>query len=233
MGGTREAKDGRLRVLVISKAKNDILAAYVDSCGSLAEASRRIGVSSATLGHWVNFRSHLSERSIRRFPEKFKGVVPALERETGYSVDDIFPALSSKAREFLAKPRVSRHEVSTVRIEHAINNARVAYRVDLDTIDAPELMRLAMMECLTEKERLVVSMRYGIGEPGGVSKTLDEVGAAMRLTRERIRQIEAKAIRKLQSPNATKHIVGLVDDSVPVGFHEKQRQEAAEREKCD
>ncbi len=57
-----------------------------------------------------------------------------------------------------------------------------------------------IMECLqilTPKERGVMKLRFGI--PGGSSKTLDEVGKAYNLTRERIRQIETTSLRKLRS----------------------------------
>ena len=57
-----------------------------------------------------------------------------------------------------------------------------------------------LLERLTERERAVLSLRYGLAD--GRSRTLEEVGKAFQLTRERIRQIEAKALSKLraQSP---------------------------------
>ena len=50
----------------------------------------------------------------------------------------------------------------------------------------------------TERERGVLEMRFGM--PDGVNRTLEEVGDRFKVTRERIRQIEAKAIRKLRDP---------------------------------
>lgn len=51
---------------------------------------------------------------------------------------------------------------------------------------------------LTDRERKVVELRFGLKD--GVARTLEEVGAEFKVTRERIRQIEAKAIRRLKSP---------------------------------
>ena len=54
-----------------------------------------------------------------------------------------------------------------------------------------------LLERLTERERAVLSLRYGLAD--GRSRTLEEVGKAFQLTRERIRQIEAKALHKLRA----------------------------------
>ena len=54
-----------------------------------------------------------------------------------------------------------------------------------------------LLERLTDRERAVLSLRYGLAD--GRSRTLEEVGKAFQLTRERIRQIEAKALHKLRA----------------------------------
>jgi RNA polymerase primary sigma factor len=65
-----------------------------------------------------------------------------------------------------------------------------------------QLMRNSIeqaMDILDPRERTIIEMRYGL--QGGQTQTLDEVSVAFKLTRERIRQIEVKALRKLRYPD--------------------------------
>jgi RNA polymerase primary sigma factor len=66
-----------------------------------------------------------------------------------------------------------------------------------------------VLESLTFREREIVKLRYGIGD--GYTYTLEEVGRIFRVTRERVRQIEAKAIRKLQHPIRARKLAGFID----------------------
>ena len=68
---------------------------------------------------------------------------------------------------------------------------------------------LAVIDTLTPREQEVIRQRYGLND--GRAKTLEEVGREFRVTRERIRQIEAKALRKLKHPNRSKRLVDFVD----------------------
>ena len=63
---------------------------------------------------------------------------------------------------------------------------------------------------LNEREREVLDMRFGLKD--GVKHTLEEVGKAFNVTRERIRQIEAKALRKLRHPSRLKTLQGFLDE---------------------
>ena len=62
---------------------------------------------------------------------------------------------------------------------------------------------------LTEREREIVKMRFGFED--GCEYTLEEVGKVFEVTRERVRQIEAKALRKLQAPSRSRELLGFVD----------------------
>ncbi len=66
-----------------------------------------------------------------------------------------------------------------------------------------------VLETLTERERRVLSLRFGLVD--GYSRTLEEVGKQFKVTRERIRQIEAKALRKMRHPTRIRQLHGFFD----------------------
>jgi RNA polymerase primary sigma factor len=66
-----------------------------------------------------------------------------------------------------------------------------------------------VLKTLSYREREIIKLRYGLGD--GYSYTLEEVGHIFKVTRERIRQIEAKAVRKLQQPSRAQELAGFLD----------------------
>jgi RNA polymerase primary sigma factor len=66
-----------------------------------------------------------------------------------------------------------------------------------------------VLDTLTERERRVLSLRFGLVD--GYSRTLEEVGKQFKVTRERIRQIEAKALRKMRHPTRIRQLHGFFD----------------------
>jgi len=65
-----------------------------------------------------------------------------------------------------------------------------------------------VLDTLTERERKVLQLRFGLGD--GYCRTLEEVGRQFRVTRERIRQIEAKALRKMRHPTRLRQVEGFL-----------------------
>ena len=63
---------------------------------------------------------------------------------------------------------------------------------------------------LTEREQKVLRLRFGLDD--GRPRTLEEVGRQFNVTRERIRQIEAKALRKLRHPSRSKKLKDYLDE---------------------
>jgi RNA polymerase primary sigma factor len=77
---------------------------------------------------------------------------------------------------------------------------------------AQEMLRTRInkvLKTLSYREREIIRLRYGLGD--GYSYTLEEVGHIFKVTRERIRQIEAKAVRKLQQPSRSAELIGFLD----------------------
>jgi len=66
-----------------------------------------------------------------------------------------------------------------------------------------------LLKTLTYREREIIRLRYGLGD--GYTYTLEEVGRIFKVTRERVRQIEAKAVRKLQHPVRSKQLEGFLE----------------------
>ena len=66
-----------------------------------------------------------------------------------------------------------------------------------------------VLKSLTYREREIIKLRYGLGD--GYSYTLEETGRIFKVTRERIRQIESKALRKLQHNTRAEHLKGFVE----------------------
>ncbi len=71
-----------------------------------------------------------------------------------------------------------------------------------------------VLKTLTYREREIIKLRYGLGD--GYTYTLEEVGRIFKVTRERVRQIEAKAVRKLQHPVRSKQLKGFLDSLATV-----------------
>ena len=69
----------------------------------------------------------------------------------------------------------------------------------------------SVLKTLTYREREIIKLRYGLGD--GYTYTLEEVGRIFKVTRERVRQIEAKAVRKLQHPVRSRQLEGFLEST--------------------
>ena len=98
-------------------------------------------------------------------------------------------------------------------------DSKIADFIEDETIKSPSdvaeqnILReqlLAVIDTLTPREQKVIRLRYGLDDSH--PRTLEEVGKEFFVTRERIRQIEAKALRKLRNPTRSKKLVGYIED---------------------
>ena len=114
--------------------------------------------------------------------------------------------------------KISRHPIS---LDRPVGESEDSYFGDFiedETAESPvtaatqEMLKSKIdhvLKTLTYREREIIKLRYGIGD--GQTYTLEEVGRIFRVTRERVRQIEAKAIRKLQHPVRSRKLEGFLD----------------------
>ncbi len=82
-----------------------------------------------------------------------------------------------------------------------------------------------VLKSLTYREREIIKLRYGLGD--GYSYTLEETGRIFKVTRERIRQIESKALRKLQHQTRAEHLKGFVE-ALYSGLEAEEESESSE-----
>ncbi len=157
--------------------------------------------------HMIETMSKLRNISKRMVQEL--GREPTIEeiaREAGMTV--------SEARRVL---KISRHPIS---LDRPVGESEDSYFGDFiedETAENPvesagsEMLKERIEEVLktlTYREREIIKLRYGIGD--GYTYTLEEVGRIFKVTRERVRQVEAKAIRKLQHPVRARKLEGFL-----------------------
>ena len=138
------------------------------------------------------------------------GREPTLEetaRAAGISVEDTRRVL-----------KISRQPIS---LDRPVGESEDSYFGDFiedNSVDSPvqsastEMLKDKIdlvLKTLTYREREIIKLRYGLGD--GYSYTLEEVGRIFKVTRERVRQIEAKAVRKLQHPVRSRQLEGFVE----------------------
>jgi RNA polymerase primary sigma factor len=113
---------------------------------------------------------------------------------------------------------IGRHPVSLDRPVGESEDSCFGEFIEDNGIDRPdraasnEMLRErieGLLKTLTYREREIIRLRYGLGD--GYTYTLEEVGRIFKVTRERVRQIEAKAVRKLQHPVRSQQLEGFLE----------------------
>ncbi len=158
--------------------------------------------------HMIETMSKLRKVSKRLLQEK--GREPTIEETAeaaGVSLEETRRVL-----------KISRHPIS---LDRPVGESEDSYFGDFiedDNTESPvnsatqEMLKDkidVVLKTLTYREREIIKLRYGLGD--GYTYTLEEVGRIFKVTRERVRQIEAKAVRKLQHPVRSKQLKGFLD----------------------
>ncbi|MHC4077647.1 MAG: RNA polymerase sigma factor RpoD, partial [Planctomycetota bacterium] len=153
---------------------------------------------------------------------KLRNVTKKLIQQKGRepSIEEVADAAQVSVDEAKRVMKISKHPIS---LDRPIGESDDSYFGDFIEDDAVESPVLAasremlkdriqnVLGTLTFREREIIKLRYGIGD--GYTYTLEEVGRIFRVTRERVRQIEAKAVRKLQHPVRARKLNGFLDGS--------------------
>jgi RNA polymerase primary sigma factor len=139
------------------------------------------------------------------------------------TIEEIAKEAQMSVEETRRVMKISKHPVS---LDRPIGDSDDSYFGDFiedDDIDSPvasatqEMLRERIdiiLKTLSYREREIIKLRYGIGD--GYTYTLEEVGRIFKVTRERVRQVEAKAIRKLQHPVRARKLEGFLDHKTAV-----------------
>ncbi|MDD4888495.1 MAG: RNA polymerase sigma factor RpoD [Phycisphaerae bacterium] len=151
---------------------------------------------------------------------KLRNISKKLLQELGRepTIEEIADAARMSVSEARRVMKISRHPIS---LDRPVGESEDSYFGDFIEDEAAEnpsetanqeMLRdriEQVLRTLTYREREIIKLRYGIGD--GYTYTLEEVGRIFKVTRERVRQVEAKAIRKLQHPVRARKLDGFLD----------------------
>jgi RNA polymerase primary sigma factor len=151
---------------------------------------------------------------------KLRNIAKRFLQETGRepTLEEMADEAKLPVAEVRRVMKISRHPIS---LDRPVGESEDSYFGDFiedETAESPvtaatqEMLKNKIdhvLKTLTYREREIIKLRYGIGD--GQTYTLEEVGRIFRVTRERVRQIEAKAIRKLQHPVRSRKLEGFLD----------------------
>ncbi|HEV3122221.1 MAG TPA: RNA polymerase sigma factor RpoD [Isosphaeraceae bacterium] len=153
---------------------------------------------------------------------KLRNVSKRLLQEKGRepTIEETARAANISVEETRRVMKISRHPIS---LDRPVGESEDSYFGDFIEDEAAESpINAATQEMLKEKidsvlktltyrEREIIKLRYGLGD--GYTYTLEEVGRIFKVTRERVRQIEAKAVRKLQHPVRSRQLEGFLENT--------------------
>ncbi len=163
--------------------------------------------------HMIETMSKL--RTIQKRLLQIMGREPTIEElavEADMSVDETRRVMN-----------ISRHPISLDRPVGESEDSQFGDFIEDERQQAPsetatsEMIRTRIndvLKTLTYREREILKLRYGIGD--GYTYTLEEVGRIFKVTRERVRQVESKAVRKLQHPVRRRRLASFMEDTKPI-----------------
>ena len=188
---------GKFTIALKIKGKNGVLQKFIDEVGwTQSDFARAIGTNAGTVGHWFNMEALPGPQHMEKICKLLKQLP-----------EDIFP-------EFLQNPDFLKQKKTwtlyrEVDLEFLPFNKvpEIAYTPEYDSFDVTDRIK-AVLCTLTPRQETVLRMRFGIDFDK--EHTLEEIGHHLNIHKERVRQIEARALRKLKHPTRTKILKGLL-----------------------
>jgi RNA polymerase primary sigma factor len=177
----------------------------------------RLAITRAIADHARTIRIpvHMIE-TMSRLRAASKVLHQKLGREA--TIEEIAQEAEMSVEETRRVLKISKHPVSLDRPIGESDDSYFGDFIEDDAVDSPvasatqEMLKERIdiiLKTLSYREREIIKLRYGIGD--GYTYTLEEVGRIFKVTRERVRQVEAKAIRKLQHPVRSRKLEGFLD----------------------
>ncbi len=158
---------------------------------------------------------HMIE-TMSRLRTASKNLLQKLGREP--TVEEIAEEADMSIEETRRVMKISKHPISLDRPIGESDDSYFGDFIEDDDVDSPvasatqEMLKEridSVLKTLSYREREIIKLRYGIGD--GYTYTLEEVGRIFKVTRERVRQVEAKAIRKMQHPVRARKLESFLD----------------------
>ena len=216
-------KEKGFGITVKAQLKHADLYAAAKKMGGQSALARHLGISVHTICTWCNLSvprtaGDIAVNSTFADPKRRADIEQKLFDLTGKTLDELFPPALAASSGFR---QMSKSSETTRRFEvrELTNRAATLRRLPAPTDNA--LMALDMrsaiqkiLKTLSYREREIIKLRYGLGD--GLTYTMEEVGYIFKVTRERVRQIEAKALRKLQQPDRATVVAQVFEDSLDV-----------------
>lgn len=209
-----------MKLALTAKLRNGVLWELSEKLGSQTALANELGATPMLINNWMNFRyipKHLDSPRLIAIEAK-------LIEKFGVTLEDVFPPelraeRTSVGRVAFKTKLTAIAEVPISQLTAAENRALLTTGSEFEAVEdrefqdhATQLLNSAL-QSLTPREERILKLRFGLED--GEEHPLDEVADIFSVSRERIRQIEAKALRKLRHPSRSHRLKSLVTDQAP------------------
>ena len=193
-----------MKLTAVTQIKNTALYEAVQKIGSQNALAKHLEVNASEIGKWIRLLAIPNLKIVRKLrPEKWQKIEDKLISLTGQFLEDIFPQ-ELLGSDFLERPKV-RETTIDVPIVSLLDAPKEFLQLppmqeESMILEDEQKAFSEVLKSLTKREEKVIRARFGFDD--GHEKSLSEIGEDyLGVSTERVRQIEAKALRKLRHPS--------------------------------